>query len=164
MRRIVFLIVMCCLLLMGTSIYAQSTQGTTFSDWYRHQFHLLSNQLSEEMNISLTTFETSVNTYQEQLLKRMESRLVDYVLNASEDANHDIKNYKNNHLQQLNETKKSLMEKDLIEIEKEMKKRQMEIDRRTFDILSELLSEYGFDGITSDVKLENNHNKTEGDN
>ncbi|MFC5604789.1 hypothetical protein [Sporosarcina koreensis] len=163
MRKIVILLVMCCLLLMGTSIYAQSTQGTTFSDWYRHQLHLLSNQLSEEMKITLTTFETSINTYQDQLLKRMESHLMDYVLNTSRDSNEDIQKYKNVHLQQLEETKESLIEKDLIEIEKEIEKRHMEIDRRTVDILSEVLSEYGFDGAIDNVKQGKNHNKTEGD-
>ncbi|WP_339251594.1 hypothetical protein NSQ43_15335 [Sporosarcina sp. FSL W8-0480] len=163
MRKFVILIAMCCFLLMGTSIVAQSKQGIAFSDWYRLQLHLLSNQISEEMKTSLTTFKDSINTYQDQLIKRLESQLVDYVLNASKDADQSIKKYKNVHLQQLDETKESLIEKDLVEIEVEIEKRHVEIDRRTFDILSELLSDYGFDGSTNHVKFENDHNKTEED-
>lgn len=112
------------------------------------------------MKVPLTTLGTSVNTYQDQLIKRMESQLVDYVLTASKDADQDIKKYKNVHLQQLDEAKESLIEKELLDIEREIEKRQIEIDRRTFDILSELLSDYGFDGTNSDVMFEKNQNKT----
>ncbi|MDN4608074.1 hypothetical protein [Sporosarcina highlanderae] len=164
MRKIDIAFVTCCLLLVSTSIYAQSTKGTSLTDWYRHQVHLLSNQISEQLIGMLTTMQISVDAQRGQMLKVMESQLVGYVLNASNDVNRDIKKYKNDYLQRLDETTESLQEEDLIDFVQDLKKRQMEIDRRTFEILSELLSNHGFDGTTDEVSPENNNNNTEEDN
>ncbi|MCM3744060.1 hypothetical protein M3193_07880 [Sporosarcina luteola] len=148
MRKIVVALVICSFLFIGTSIYAQSTSGLTFSDWYRQQLHSVSEQMNKEVQVGFSSMKKSVETQEEQLLKEIEQKLSDFFLIASGSAKGDIENYKKDYLQRLEETKESLIQLDLMEVEQEMQETQMVIEKEAFDILSELLSDNDFDGFT----------------
>lgn len=148
LRKSVITLVTGCCLFVGTSIYAQSTSSMSLADWYKKRFQNSSDQINEEVLIGRTSIDESVETERTQWLKEIEKKLEAFVLSTSATANSDIENYKNDYLKRIAETKDSLLETELMEIDQEIEKTQKEIESSAFTILTELLSENGFDGTT----------------
>lgn len=148
MRKILIPLVACSFLFVGTSIYAKSTSTMTLLEWYEKQFQILSGQLDEEVQFGLISIEESTENEKEQLLLEFDEKLRNFILSTSGTANADIEKYKDDYLRRLAETKETLMETELLEIEQEMERTEKEIENSAFMILSELLSENGNNGTT----------------
>lgn len=140
-KRFFITCIVCCFFITGTSVYAQSG-FSQLSGWYeRLRLNITSSMNPQDR---LSSIEEATTTDVEQVSLSAEETIKEFGLATVLAKRGVIENYQNDYTKRLLQAQETISDFDLEELEVEMETDVKDIEADVFNMLDELLSEYGY--------------------